>query len=153
MAAASTVAAVVVAAAAVASTAHQMSQSGPKAPKVTQPDVPSGPATIPDKSNFAKERGVTPLETPQGVTFGQGLSDLQKRTQIATGGVAENSGLYRTPEVSNFYKDLAIRSLTDQQGNVSGDPTGVERQFAMNVLGVQPRTGSTESFLSALMRA
>lgn len=153
MAAASTIAAVVVAAAAVASTAYTVTRPGPKTPKLLQPEIPSGPATIPDKLNFAKERGVDPFPTPAGVSFGQGLSDLQKRTQVATGGVADNSGLYRTPEVSSFYKDLAIRSLTDQQGNVTGSPTGVERQFATNVLGVQPRTGSTESFLSALLRA
>jgi hypothetical protein len=153
MAAASTIAAVVVAAAAVAQTAYTMTRKGPKLPKLLEPPVPSGPATQPDLTNFKGQRGIDPLPTPSGVSFGSGVSDVQKRSQLATQGVAGDSGIYRTPEVKSFYKDLAIRSLTDQGGNAIADPLPIERQFARDVFGAEPRTGSSSSFLSALLRS
>lgn len=147
------IAAAIVAAATVAQTAYTMTKKGPKLPKLLEPPVPSGPATQPDLTNFKGQRGIDPLPTPAGLSFGSGVSDVQKRSQLATQGVAGDSGIYRTPEVKSFYKDLAIRSLTDEGGSAIADPLPIERQFARDVFGAEPRTGSSSSFLSALLRS
>ena len=136
------------------SSAYAASQSG--APDIKQgetPPVPSGPATIPDKTNFQGLRSTKPLDAPQGVSFGGALSDAQKRSQIATQALAGSSGEYKTPEVQQYYKNLAINTLTDEAGNPSGEPLGIEKQYLSQVLGQTPRQPGTGSFLSALLRS
>jgi len=126
---------------------------GGAAPTPAKVKPPEGPATIPDQTNFAKQLSGAPLAVPQGVEFGPSTTSTQQRAQIATGGTAGNTVIYRTPEVQRFYKDLAFRTLTGPGGNPTGSPLGVERQYAQQALGVQPRSPSTASFLSSLLRA
>ena len=121
---------------------------GGSKPKPTP--VPSGPATKPDIKNFSSYLGTGSSQAPQGINFGG--TSTQQRSQIATGGTAGNAGVYNTPEVQRFYRDLAIRTMTDEGGNPTGSPLPVERQYLQQVFGQTPRNESTASFLSALLR-
>ena len=113
------------------------------------PPVPTGPATQPDKESFVKP---SPMNSPAALNISGGLSPLQMRTAIATGGVSGDMGKYRTPEAKDYYKNLAFQEFVGPEGGAVGEPTGVEKQYLQEGFGVTPRSSTTASFLSALER-
>jgi len=71
-----------------------------------------------------------------------GLSNIQQRSGIATGGISGPDPRYRGDVAKDYYKNLVLRTLTDI-------PLPIEQQYLREVFGRDPG-GTTESFLSAL---
>lgn len=124
----------------------------PKAPTVTPraPAVPSGPATQPDITQFG---AVSPAQAPEGLQLGGGgVTPIQRLTQLATFGV-HGSPLYRSQSAQDYFQNLAMQQYVDPStGRATGEVAPIARSYARNVIGVEPRTGTTASFLSALLR-
>ena len=124
----------------------QQAAAQPQAPK-----VPTGPATLKDVSKFER-----PLQTEAPAFLGmggQGLSNLQQRSAIATGGVSSEDPRFRDPATKDFYQNLVFSSLVGESGAATGAPLPIERQYLRDVFGVTPLGSTTESFLSAFARA
>lgn len=131
--------------------------TAPKKPK--KPKLPSGPEIAPDRGSFGDVR---PQEVPTGPQFLQGsgnlvegMTDLQRRTAIATRATSGESSAYRDPKTEEYYRNLALYSLTGPDGKPvqNAQVLPVERQYLTQVLGLEPRNQSIGSFLSALLRA
>lgn len=118
--------------------------SGSKAPKAPKPP--------PDQTSF--QRPQTLDGAPNYLMTSGGLNSamtpLQQRAHIATQGASGDLGA--DPEVIDYYKNLALRSMVDQKGKAFGEPLPIEREYLEQVLGQSPYNASTESFLSALLR-
>lgn len=99
---------------------------------------------------FAWTRPGSAPEAPGGLGFDAGMTPLQQRAAIATGGTNADAGIYRDPAIVDFYRNLATYSLTQPGGAVAegASPLPIEMQF-LTQLGAQPGD-STESFLTAL---
>lgn len=147
-------------ASALSGVAGAFGQKDPKAPKLPEaaaPPVPAGPP--PDMMSFGGVRPGELMDAPNFLMQGSGglnpqMTPQQQRAAIATRGVAGESSAYRDPATLDYYKNLALHSLTDPSGSVPEGikPLPIEEQFVSQVLGEPPRAGSTESFLSALIR-
>lgn len=131
--------------------------TAPKKPK--KPKIPSGPEPIPDRSSFSDVR---PGAVPTGPQFLQGsgnlvegMTDLQRRSSIATRATSGEASAYRDPKTQEYYRNLALYSLTGPDGKPvqNAQVLPIERQYVTQVLGMEPRNESVESFLSALLRA
>ena len=137
-----------------------LTRKKPKESGFRQPgSLPGPPKLAPDISNF---RGVRPGQPPSGPAFlmGQGglssgMTDLQRRANVATQATQGESSAYRDPATLDYYRNLALHSLTDPRGNVLAEARvlPIERQYLTDILGQQPRDESVASFLSALLRA
>lgn len=99
---------------------------------------------------FAWQRPGSQPTAPQGLGFDAGMTPLQQRTAIATGGTNANAGIYRDPAIIDFYRQLATYDLTDPGGapRPGAAPTDIESQF-LTQLGGQPGN-DVQSFLKAL---
>ena len=85
-----------------------------------------------------------PAEEPPPASFGMagGMTDLQKRAQIATGGTQGNSGQFRTPEAMRFYGNLIARALIGDNNAVAQQSPNllpVEDTYLKQVSGVTPQ--------------
>ena len=132
-----------------------------KKPKVASsgnnlPDIAAPPA---DRTNFANVR---PSSPPSGPGFIQGagglnpgMTDIQRRSNIASQATQGEASAYRDPATLDYYRNLAIHSMTDPSGAVRTDSIvlPIERQYLTEILGEQPRDESVASFLSALLRS
>ena len=80
-----------------------------------------------------------------------GLSPLQQRTAIATGGVASDNSIYRDKATRDYYINLLMRDLIGQGGALGdyGMITPVEHQYLAQVLG-EYYNPTTESLLAAI---
>jgi hypothetical protein len=147
--------AVIAAAATIASTAisSQLLKKS-KAPALPKP-TPIGPTVAPDMSGkeLASARPADNFSAPNFLKMSGSMTPLQKRTQFATFATQGNNSAYKDPAAKDFYKKLVTSSLIDPEGNITGDPTPIERQYVQNVLGQEIREPTTESFLSAVLRA
>lgn len=116
---------------------------GPQAPK-PQPDQTSfqRPKTLDGAPNY--------LMTAGGLN--SAMTPVQQRSQIATQASSGEDSAYRDPEVLEYYRKLAMHSLTNNKGQAMGDVLPIEREYLDRVLGQSPRNDSTASFLSALLR-
>ena len=121
--------------------------------------LPGPPKLSPDISNF---RGVRPGQPPSGPAFlmgegglSSGMTDLQRRANVATRATQGEASGYRDPATLEYYRNLALHSLTDPRGDVLANARvlPIERQYLTDILGQQPRNESVASFLSALLRA
>jgi hypothetical protein len=110
-------------------------------------------------TNFSTVR---PQAPPSGPAFVQGagglspgMTDIQQRTKVATQATQGESSAYRDPATLDYYRNLALHSLTDPSGAVRADAIvqPIERQYLTDILGQQPRDESVAAFLSALLRA
>ena len=122
------------------------------APQPQAPRVPTGPATLADVSQFDRP---LPTDAPAFLQLGggEGLSNLQQRSAIATGGVSSEDPRFRDPATKEFYQNLVFRSLVGESGAATGAPLPIEKQYLRDVFGVTPLASTTESFLSAFARA
>lgn len=152
MAAISTIAGVVAALAAAASSAYSISQSGKssKAPDIAPAPVPAGPAADLTAEGLAGKKPSS-INEPGFLRFSPGMTSLQKRAQIATYGTQSGDSRFSDPATKDYYKNLLLSEYDPAKG-LPGGVLPIEKQFASNVFGVQPRADSTESFLSALLR-
>lgn len=134
-----------------------LNQKKPKSPDGgSLPKIEAPPS---DRSNFGNVR---PSAVPSGPGFIQGtggltpgMTDIQRRSSVASQATQGESGAYRDPAVLDYYRNLAIHSMTDPSGAVRADSTvlPIERQYLTDILGQQPRDESVASFLSALLRS
>ena len=112
-------------------------------------------ALPPDRMAFGDVRPGELMDAPSFLRLGTDMTDVQKRANIATRAVAGDDASFRDPAAQDYYRNLALYGLTDPSGSVipGAEPLPIERQYLEQVVGVQPNTGTTESFLSALLRA
>lgn len=128
----------------------QKHQRSNKPPAVYKPKSP----TILNTQQLAKQRAslsATGINTPSGLRTPEGMTDLQKRTYLASMGTQGNEGGLNTPEIAGYLADLGLMSMFDANGGLSA-PTDIERQFAEQALG-EPVGETPEEYLSALLRA
>lgn len=85
-----------------------------------------------------------------GLGFDAGMTPLQQRTAVATGGTQADAGIYRDPAIVDFYRNLALFDLTQPGGAPRGgvNVTPIERQYVTQ-MGAQPGD-SVQDFLTAL---
>lgn len=132
-----------------------LTQKKPKSPSGDSlPKIAAPPA---DRSNFANVRPSAPPSGPGFIQGGlsSGMTDIQRRSSIASQATQGESGAYRDPAVLDYYRNLAMHSMTDPSGAVRSDSIvlPIERQYITDILGQQPRDESVASFLSALLRS
>jgi hypothetical protein len=108
-----------------------------------QPGQPQAP-------QYAWQRPGAAPGAPYALGLDGGMTPLQQRTAVATGGTSGNAGIYRDPAVVEFYRNLALYDLTQPGGapRADGNVTDIERQF-VSQLGGQPGQ-DINSFLTAL---
>ena len=112
--------------------------------------VPAGPPADLTADQIAAQKGALPT-APNFLQFGTGMTNQQKRAQIATLGTQGNDSRWADPATKEFYKKLLVADYDPTKG-LSGGVLPVEKQYAENVLGVKPRADTTESLLSAILR-
>jgi hypothetical protein len=91
------------------------------------------------------------IEPPANLGM-QGMSDIQKRTMMATYGSQGAQSQYRTPEAMRAYGNLIARSLIGDNNQITGNETGtlpIEDQYLRQVFGIQ-KPNSAQSLLDAL---
>jgi hypothetical protein len=88
---------------------------------------------------------------PGGLGFDGGMTSLQQRSAIATGGTNADAGIYRDPAVVDYYRNLALFDLlgANNQPAQGAQVLPVEQQYLSQVTGAQPGS-SLEDFLRAL---
>ena len=130
-----------------------------KKPKDSSSRVP-GPAPLaPDLTNFGEVRPSAPPTSPAFIQgsggLNPGMTDIQRRSSVASQATQGESSAYRDPATLDYYRNLALHSLTDPSGAVRADSTvlPIERQYLTDILGQQPRDESVAAFLSALLRS
>ena len=126
----------------------------PKASGGSDQSTPKAPQQPKDQDSFKRQTldgAPNYLMTSGGLN--SAMTPVQQRAQIATQGTSGEASAYRDPEVIDYYRRLAVNSLTDKSGRASGDVLPIEREYLQHVLGQVPRNESTQSFLSALLRA
>jgi len=90
-------------------------------------------------------------QAPAGLGMG-GMTDLQKRAQIATGGSQGSSGQFRTPDAMRFYGNLIARALIGDNNAISQQTPNllpIEDTYLKQVFGVTPQNNSA-ALLDAL---
>lgn len=104
----------------------------------------------PQAPQYAWQRPGSLPSAPQALGFDAGMTPLQQRAGVATGGTSGNAGIFRDPAIVDFYRNLATYSLTDPSGAPAqgAAPLPIELQY-LTQLGGQPGN-TTESFLQAL---
>lgn len=149
MAALSSIIGIVGALGSLAAGASQMFGSkGSSAPSVAPAPVPAGPpADLTGDELRGRAGGALPV-APNFLQFGSGMTNQQKRAQIATFGTQGGDSRYSDPAAQDFWKKTVLQDYGKPGFNIL--PT--ERMYAENVLGAKPRGDSTESFLSAILR-
>lgn len=131
-----------------------------------KPKVPSSGSDLPqiaappaDRTSFGDVR---PSQVPSGPGFimgsgglNPGMTDIQRRSSVASQATQGESSAYRDPATMDYYRNLALHSMTDPSGAVRADASvlPIERQYLTDILGQQPRDESVASFLSALLRS
>lgn len=120
------------------------------APTITAAPSPAGPAADLTSGALAGMRPSS-VNEPGFLRFPSGMTSLQKRAQIATYGTQSGDSRYTDPAAKQYLKDEYLNTYDPVKG-LPGGILPVERQYASNVFGVQPRNDSTESFLSAILR-
>lgn len=80
------------------------------------------------------------------------MTPLQQRTRIASGALS-GDGEFTSPDMRDYYKDVAFFSLLDPMGTPAPfeSVTPIERQYVTTVLG-QGDPRDTEGFLRSLLR-
>ncbi len=91
------------------------------------------------------------IDEPGTMGFSPYMTELQRRSAIATGGVAGTDSTFRDETAQEYYINLLLRSIIDDQGAVSGDFTDIlpiELQYMRQVLGLDVGN-SIESLIDA----
>lgn len=126
------------------------------------PKAPQAKSEQPDKTNFGAQPGAAAIPTFLGVN--SSMTPLQQRTRLATLGTQGNYGGISRPTqgdyagqgvgdvAQQFYKNVALRSLTDPTGNpiAGAEISPVEWRYVTEVLGKSKQRDSLEHFLTLL---
>jgi hypothetical protein len=82
-----------------------------------------------------------PLTAPNWMRFDPVMTDLQRRSYIATEGLSGNQGLYRSDEAKNYYANLLGRTLIGPTGELGDFNTllPIEQQY-LQALGISGHT-------------
>ena len=128
------------------------------------PSPPKAQSEQPDATNFGAQPGAAAVPTFLGVN--SSMSPLQQRTRVASlatqgnyGGISRpTQGDYAGQGVGDvaqqFYKNVALRSLTDPSGNplAGAEISPVEWRYVTEVLGQSKQRDTLEHFLTLLTR-
>lgn len=117
-------------------------------PTIAPAPVPTGPPADLTADELKGRAGSTVATAPNFLRFGSGMTNQQKRAQIATFGTQGGDSRYSDPATRDYWKKL----VTQDYGQPGFSVLPTERMYAENVLGAKPRGDSTESFLSAILR-
>lgn len=122
----------------------------PASPPIAAAPVPAGPPAdlTSDALNGMKPGSVN---EPGFLRFSPGMTNIQKRAQIATFGTQSGDSRFSDPDTKAYYKNLLLSDYDPTKG-IAGGVLPIERQYASNVLGQTPKNDSFESFLSAIQR-
>lgn len=126
------------------------------------PQAPKAKSEQPDLTNFGAQPGAAAIPTFLGVN--SSMSPLQQRTRLASLGTQGNYGGISRPTqgdyagqgvgdvAQSFYKNIALRSLTDPTGNpiAGAEISPVEWRYVTEVLGKSKQRDSLEHFLTLL---
>ena len=96
--------------------------------------------------------GAGPIgDAPSYLGLSPQMTNLQKRTAIATAGLSGNDPRFRDSETYNYYRNLALNDI----GKNKSEITSVETQYLDQVFngGGKPGDTSREGFLSKLFRS
>lgn len=90
----------------------------------------------------------TPGDAPSFLGLAPGMTDLQKRTAIATGGLSENDPRFSDDATLEYFKNLVYKSV----GKDLSDPTEIENQYVSQMSGFGPKLNkrTRSGFLSAV---
>lgn len=125
----------------------------PKKPK--KPRGPAGPPPDLTPEQIAQRKSTLARigAAPVFLGLSEEMTPLQKRAAIATQGVSGDVG-GTDKETLKYYRQLLYDTLVNQQGQLAGpsEILPVEYEYLRRA-GVDPRRGSTASFISALERA
>jgi|TARA_R110002020_G_scaffold84472_4_gene209232 hypothetical protein len=116
-------------------------------------------APAPTISRFAQPAGGPQFTRPGGIAtpgfynFNPDISDLQRRSLVATLGASGDDPRYRGQEARDYYKNILQRSFIDDAGKLS-DISGllpIEKQFLEQILGIEsPGFADTGALLGQL---
>jgi len=123
---------------------NQKPMKMPKPPKIASP---TGPKQY-SRAELSTIKGSLPtggLTAPSYMNFDQNMTDLQKRTAIATKAVGGSGGIDK--EGLGYYRSLAYNMLGGKEG-----PLDIEKQFVTQGLGEQLLSDDIEGYLSAIER-
>lgn len=149
MAAISTIISAVAALGSLAAGASQVfGGKGDSSPQIAPAPVPAGPPADLTEGDIRSRAAGGPPVAPNFLQFGSGMTNQQKRSQIATFGTQGGDSRYSDPATRDYWKKL----VTQDYGQPGFNILPTERMYAENVLGAKPRSDSTESFLSAILR-
>lgn len=112
--------------------------------------VPAGPPADLTADQIAARKGGLPT-APNFLQFGTGMTNQQKRAQIATLGTQGNDSRWTDPAAKDLYKNLVLADYDPTKG-LAGGVLPVERQYIEQKIGAKPRADTTESIISALLR-
>ena len=116
------------------------------APGGKEPQIRNGRVQAPQQAaspiSFSRP---SPVTLPGGLGLSGSMNNLQQRAAIATGGT-QGSGIYRSQEAQDYYKNLLQRSLIGDNGELGefGQVLPIEDQYLRSILGAsyQPNTSS-----------
>lgn len=148
MAALTSIIAAVAALGSLAAGASQFVGRKSSGPEIAPAPVPAGPPSDLSADELKGRSPTAPPVAPNFLQFGSGMTNQQKRAQIATFGSQGSDSRFTDPATRDYYKKLVNYDYAQPGFNI----LPVERQFASNVLGAKPRADSAESFLSAILR-
>lgn len=113
--------------------------------------VAGPPGPPPDQTSFSRPAG---MDAPTFLGMSSQMTPLQQRSAITTRAVSGDESAYRDPATNEYYKNLVLRDVVGDNGAVKpgAEILPSERQYLASVVGRQPNTDTTESFLSALLR-
>lgn len=151
MAAFSTVAAIAsIAAVAASSIATSMAANrgrgqAPAAPQQLPPPTVQGPEPVkPVTGPLAPGSRPEPGEAPEFLEFDPNMTDIQRRTAIATHALSGSDSRYRQPATQEYWKNLLGSSLIGESGELNPYQSTVlpiESQYMSQVLGIDtPKT-------------
>ena len=119
-------------------------KSGGQAPVITPPAVPAGPA--PDLAPEAIQKPSTNLTAPAWAGLDPGMTNLQKRSKIATLGT-QGDGKFKDSAVVDYWKNILQQDYTGD----GFEPLPQEYQYAES-LGYKPRERTGTSLISSILR-
>lgn len=137
-------------------------QSSPGINVPGAPQPPQAKSELPDQTNFGAQPGAASIPTFLGVNSSQ--SPIQQRTRLATLGTQGSYGGISRPTQGDYagqgvgdvaqayYKNIALRSLTDPSGNpiAGAEISPVEWRYVTEVLGKSKQRDTLEHFLTLL---
>ncbi len=94
-----------------------------------------------------------PITAPSFLDLSSQQTPLQQRSQIATFGVAGGDPRYRVPAAIDYYKNIALRSLIGEKGEIVSNANilPIERQYLGRIMPSFGGGGFAPDFLAALL--